>query len=555
MKNVSILAVVFLAAGHTAWAQPAVGAGGLFQQIPPEPTPPKSLPDIRIDRGRAPSLAGPPGPQIVVKALHVTGETRFTEAALIAQTGFQPGAKLDLAGLRTLAQRITDFYGHHGYFLTEAYIPAQDIANGSVTIAVVEGRYGKIALDNRAHVIDSVPRSILKGLAPGDVVEAPPLERRLLLLSDLPAVAVKATLAPGADVGTSDLLVDLTRGPRIDGILEADNAGNPYTGEYRGGGTINFNEPFGLGDKASLRVLTSGSGLNYERASYEARIQDMTVGVAYAHLGYRLGRQYTPLDAIGDYDTASLYASYPLIRSPNANLYVLADVDARTFRDQIKSIDSTTDKSATVGSLGLAGDSRDHLWGGGSNVYSAYVTVGGLDIRTPLARSIDAVTARTQGSYSKLWIDASRLQNLGGPFTLYGEARGQMASKNLDPSEKMELGGAYGVRAYPEGEAYGDQGYILTAELRMRLPTPETLGGRLEAAVFADNGWISADRSPWAAGGGNDRTLSAAGVGLTWYGRQGLMLKASYAFKLGDAPALSAPDRAGRLWIQLSQTF
>jgi hemolysin activation/secretion protein len=118
----------------------------------------------------------------------------------------------------------------------------------------------------------------------------------------------------------------------------------------------------------------------------------------------------------------------------------------------------------------------------------------------------------------------------------------------------MELGGAYGVRAYPEGEAYGDEGYILTAELRMRLPSPPALGGRLEAAVFADNGWVQLDRSPWALGL-NSRTLSAVGVGLTWTDRQGFMVKASYVFKLGDEPAISAPDRSGRLWIPLSKTF
>ena len=47
--------------------------------------------------------------------------------------------------------------------------------------------------------------------------------------------------------------------------------------------------------------------------------------------------------------------------------------------------------------------------------------------------------------------------------------RGQLAFDNLDSSEKMELGGAYGVRAYPEGEAFGDEGYIATAEARLML--------------------------------------------------------------------------------------
>ena len=46
----------------------------------------------------------------------------------------------------------------------------------------------------------------------------------------------------------------------------ADNAGNRYTGANRLGATINLNNAAGLGDIASLRTLTSGSGLNYARA-------------------------------------------------------------------------------------------------------------------------------------------------------------------------------------------------------------------------------------------------------------------------------------------------
>jgi len=170
-------------------------------------------------------------------------------------------------------------------------------------------------------------------------------------------------------------------------------------------------------------------------------------------------------------------------------------------------------------------------------------------------RAADAVTARTNGSYEKLSFDVTRLQQLIGPLSLYGEARGQLASKNLDSSEKMELGGAYGVRAYPEGEAYGDEGYILTAEARLKLGGAwEPLGGQLQAVAFADEGSVTYEKSPWLAGP-NDRTLSAAGVGLNWTDRRNLMLKVSYAFRLGDERALSAPDGSGRVWVQLSKFF
>ncbi|CAN7650817.1 ShlB/FhaC/HecB family hemolysin secretion/activation protein [Phenylobacterium sp. LjRoot225] len=493
--------------------------------------------------------------RILVQSLHVTGETRFTEAELIAAAQFRPGTELDLAGLRAMATRISDFYNRHGYFVAQAYLPAQNIENGVVTIAVVEGHYGKVALNNQTNVSDRLAWSVLGGLDSGDLVTTAPLERRLLLLSDLPGLRVRSTLSPGEAVGTSDLSVDLTPGRRVTGSLEADNAGNRYTGAYRGGGTLNFNEPTGHGDVASLRFLSAGEGLNYLRGAYQARIQNATVGVAYAHLWYELGKEFAPLDARGTLGIASLYASYPLIRSYDNNLYLLGDFAAKTFKDRVRATGSVTSKTAQVMTVGLAGDHHDRLWGGGWTSYSIYGGFGDLNIKTPVVRAADALTARTHGSYRKVSFEVARLQELGGPLSLYGQARGQLASKNLDSSEKMELGGAYGVRAYPEGEAYGDQGYLLSAEARWRLAGLSARSrGQLSAIAFIDHGSVTLNKSPWIAGD-NHRNLSGAGLGLTWADRHNLLVKVSYAFKLGDERATSAPDRSGRIWVQISKFF
>jgi len=341
----------------------------------------------------------------------------------------------------------------------------------------------------------------------------------------------------------------------VTGSLEADNAGNRYTGQYRGGAAVNFNEPLGIGDVLSLRALTSGRGLSYLRGSYQAQVQNLTVGAAYSHLEYRLGKEFAPLRAHGTADIASLYGSYPLIRSYDANLRAVLQFDARRYRDEVDATGAGSDRDAKVVIAGLQGDSHDHLWGGGWNTYSVGVSFGDLDIRTPAVRAIDAVTARSNGSYSKVAFDVARLQATGGPVSLYGDLRGQLASKNLDSSEKMELGGAYGVRAYPEGEAYGDQGYIATLEARLRLARLSQIShGDLQAFAFADHGEVTINHASWAPGP-NSRSLSAAGLGLSWADTHGLLVKAAYAFKLGSEKALSAPDRSGRLWVQVSKFF
>lgn len=546
------LAFALLATTQIGYAQQIPNAGSALQQLPQAPTPKTAEPDLVLPPAAA-SSAAPGGVAVPVQTLSVTGQTLFSEADLIAAAGFTPGSALTFAQLRDLANRISSYYHARGYFLAQAYLPEQDVQDGTLTITVLEGQYGRISLNNGARLADYVPQGVIKGLKPGDLVANAPLERRLLLLSDIPGVKTKATLAPGETLGTSDLIIDLTPGKLISGNLEADNAGSRYTGEYRFGGTINVNNPAGIGDQLSLRILASDAGLAYGRASYQAPIGPLTLGVAYAHLRYSLGREFDLLDGSGTADIFSAYASYPLIRSRRSNLYALASLDYKMLHDNIGLFSTQSDKRVKAGTFGFAGDFQDGI--GGSNIYSAGWTTGHLNIRSAPERIADASTARTAGKFNKVQGSFARAQQIAGPFSLYGAVRGQYAFNNLDSSEKMQLGGAYGVRAYPEGEAFGDSGYVATAEARLALGRNRgKLPGQFELSAFVDTGKVRYAKDPWFIGP-NSLSRSGYGAGVSWAGPHGLTLKGSYARKLGTGPALSAPDRDGRFWVQIVKTF
>ncbi len=537
---------------QAAQAQVPVGAGGQLQQIPPAPLNDKAAPDLGFERKAPVVVAATGGPKALVQSLRVSGATMFPEADLVAASGFAPNSELDLSGLKMLAARITGYYTSRGYFVAQAYVPEQDVQSGTVTITVVEGRFGAVGVKNESRLSDSVAHGILSGLDVGDPVAVAPLERRLLMLSDLPGVRVKSTLSPGTAVGTSDLLVDITPGQSITGSVEADNAGNRYTGAYRAGGVVNWNNPTGSGDVLSLRALTSFSGLAYGRASYQAPIGQVTLGVAFAHLEYSLGKEFDSLDGSGNADVASVYASYPLLRSRDNNLYLTVGGDVKWFEDKIGIVDTVSYRRAQVVNIGLSGDEHDTLLGGGWSAYSLGYSVGNLDIRGAYDRSVDALTARTDGSYGKAVFSFARLQTIAGPLSFFASARGQIAFDNLDISEKMELGGAYAVRAYPEGEAYGDQGYVATGEARLALP--QIVPGSLQLFGFVDVGEVDYVKHPYFTGS-NHAKRSAYGGGLSWAGPYGIAAKATYARKLGDEDATSAPDKSGRAWFQLSKTF
>jgi len=535
-----ILPCAVLALSNGVFAAEPPSAGNQMQQIPPVPMLEKVIPKIDLQPSQTPAMVAADRVKILVNRLQVTGAQAYSEPTLLAVTGFKPGSELSLTDLRAMAAKIADYYHRNGYFVAQAYLPAQDIKNGVVTIAVIDGRYGQVTLNNQTNVSSPLANGLLDGLNSGEPVVVGPLENRLLLLSDLPGVKVNSTLVPGASVGTSDLIVNMSPGNRISGSVDADNAGNHYTGANRIGSTINFNEPLGLGDVASLRSLTSGDGLNYVRGSYQLQLGKATAGVAYSALRYELNG--------GDYDgfngtarVASIYGSYPLIRSRNDNLYAGLVYDDKKFEDKHYS-STIREKKAGVLTASLYGNRRDSLGGGGVTSYSLAWSAGNIENTHP-----DEIN----GNFNKLGFNLSRLQRVTNTVSLSAAVNGQLASTRLDSSEQMELGGMYGVRAYPEGEAYADEGYVLNLEARLQLPKySEQLPGQMQLIAFVDAGSVTAHEVA-----GSRRILSGAGIGFNWSDTNNFTLRAYYAVKLGDEKATSAPDQSGRFWIQAVKYF
>ncbi|MBW8311532.1 MAG: hypothetical protein K0M64_05795 [Rhizobium sp.] len=552
----NILPLALLALGHGAYAQDPPGSGTQLRQLPPPVQLQRAPPKVLIEESTAVIEPGGEGTRVLVNEVRVTGATAFPESELLVATGFAPGTESTLAELQAMAARITAYYRERGYFVARAYLPAQDISAHVVTIAISEGLYGEVVLRNKSDLSNSLVHEILAGPETGEPILIEPLENRLLRLSDIPGINIHSTLAPGTTPGSSDLVIDVAPGRRVTGFVDADNAGNPYTGENRVGGQLNFNNLLGRGDVASLRLLTSGQGLKYGRASYQTMLGRVTAGVAYSWLDYELGRQFKPLGANGKAKVASFYGSVPLIRSRDTNLYAGLTFENKQFEDRLD-LFPAADRlaNANVLSLSLYGDHSDDIGGGGTTSFYLVLSGGQLDIESPLPRAIDAATARTEGDYGKLWFHGSRVQRITDRLSLGASVTGQLASGNLDPSEKLVLGGMDGIRGYPQGEATGDEGVIATLEARLLLArTSERIPGQLHLLGFVDAGRTTLNKDPWFPGD-NERSLSSVGVGLSWSEPGSWLVRSYYAWKLGSEDAVSAPDKSGRFWIQAVKYF
>ncbi|VWB45177.1 membrane protein [Burkholderia lata] len=510
--------------------------------------PAPAAPDLVIPApGNESAPATADGPRISVSAFDIEGNHAIDAAPLHALLADLVGQALDFAALNEAAGRITAYYRKRGYALARAYLPHQDIENGVVRIAVVEGRYGQVELHNRSRVRDGVLRQPLGAVQAGDIVRGADLERALTLLDELPGVAAKGTLRAGQQSGTTDLLIDVDPGPFATGSLEFDNFGDPVTGRYRATGAVTANSPLRLGDQFSLRGLTSNTNQQYYRAMYQVPVGPAStrIGVAFSDMGYRLGKEMRPLGYHGRASVRSAFVTQPLLRSRRASASTQVIYENKHLRDDYGVFELVSDKRVDLWSFVVTANSNDERLGGGRNVFSATLGIGRMSGNDPLGMNR---FSHALGSFAKLNVNAMRLQALGSRLQLTTQFSAQLASRNLDSSEKFILGGPYGVRAYALGAGSGDQGWQASAELRY-LVAPGW-----QVSTFVDTGRMQINKQPWIRDELNTLQLSGTGVSASWYGAS-RQISVTAAWPLGNADRTQSVTRAPSVWLQAAQYF
>jgi hemolysin activation/secretion protein len=536
------------------YAQARPDAGQTLESVRPPPTAPGLNPSAALPpEAERPAMIALDAPSFLVRHWRITGAHIFPVAELERLILEYRGQKLTLTELYAAAGRVTTYYRRHGYLLSRAYVPAQTVQDGTVEIAVIEGHLAEINVTNTSPVSGHLVTKHLEHLRSTTAVEGQVIERSLLLLSDLPGVEVRSTLMPGATVGTSNLDVQMRGSARLNGSIDADSFGNRYTGQYRGGGTLNVNDPFHHGDLLTLRADSSGPDMNYGRLAWQTPLggNGLKAGVAGSDLHYRLGKEFRSLEAHGSAQVYTLWTAYPVIRSLYRNLAVQLSYDDKRLDDRVDSTGSDSHKTLGVWTLGLSGDRTDGVGGGGISVYSLNLISGNVRL-DPITAAIDqgAGGHHTEGRYSKLAFSYSRTQTLTDELLLYTALTGQRSSKNLDTSETQSLGGAYGVRAYPQNEATGDDVAVVSVELRWKQPNlPE-----LQTILFFDAGTARLNHSPLPTDTTNRRTLVGEGFGFQWARANRFALKAYLAWRSTEAP-IADSDRRPRLWLELAQYF
>jgi hemolysin activation/secretion protein len=548
-------------AGPPASAQPTPDAGSLIQQIEQNKAP--ALPP-RGEGARRPSVpqpaATPSSTQVDVKRFALQGNTLLDDEHLQTLLAPYRDRSLGLAELQQAAFDIGEAYAQAGW-LARAYLPRQDVSDGVVKLQIVEARFGQILIEGAAQRFsgERAAAMIRKDLPAGAPLNLNTLDRALMLVDDLPGLSASGSLSAGEREGETDLALKLADTAQWSGQVGVDNHGGRATGTLRSNALLALNSPLRRGD-AWNGVFSHTRGSDYASlgATVPVGLRGWRVGASASSLRYHLvGDDFQALQARGDSRTAGLQASLPLLRSRTRNLVLQLNADRKDFDNQANGATTSRYQASTL-SLGLSGNAFDGVGGGGANAGLLNLTSGRLDLDGSPHRAADAQTAQTHGAFSKLRFAASRQQAVTPQVSAYAGLSGQLASKNLDSSEKFYLGGPQGVRAYPASEAGGSAGQLLNLELRGQL------SHGLRATLFYDHGHVQVHKHGGFVGAPqpNAYSLKGAGLGLGWTGPGGIDLAASVARRIGDNPAAGpggqdqdGSHRKTRGWLQGSVPF
>lgn len=474
----------------------------------------------------------------------VTG-LELDAAALENETAGVCGHEIGMQELNTALQKITAYCRRHGYPAAAAYLPSQKSRQGVLLVKLLPGIYGEIRLENGSRLKDDVAKGLIHGLHTGEIIRSKELETVLYNLTGLGGIQAAGLLNPGKEVGSSDLTIRLKDGRQASYILYSENYGSKSAGRYRYGLQATWSELARIGDSLRLTGLVSNHDLKNYSLNYELPVghEGTKAGLSLSRMDYELGGVLRMIGAKGKADTISLYATTPLWQTYGSSQSISYGLDYRALSDELASYGYRAKKHSYAFHAGASGMQRS---GRGVMNYDLTASTGTMGMDSGYAWLLDSYS-HTSGRYTKAVLNLNGQYGIDERWDVQLRFQGQKASRNLDSSEEIYLGGANAVRAYPQGEGSGDEGWQGTMELRYHTGLPG-----LSLSTYFDSGHVKLTRDGTSGG----ETLQGWGVGVIYSQPDSWFARFDYARRIGLPDQASTEAKAkSRLWFILGKSW
>jgi hemolysin activation/secretion protein len=492
---------------------------------------PSSLPAPTAPR----PTSAPQGTGVVVQRFEVRGAQLIDAESLQAVLKPWVGQKQDLASLRRAADALAEAYRQRGY-LARAWLPEQEIRQGTVRIQVAEGRLSALRIDNRnaprALPEERVHDFVLSRQKEGEPLRTDEVQRAITLLNETPGMRAASVLEPGEKDGDTRLVVALTDAPLLSGSALLDNTGARATGQARASVNLALNGPLASGDQWTLSTFGS-KGSTYARAGLALPLGNDGLKLALQTSGLHYGYDLNTVRYSGNASTLGGLLNYPLMRGTERNLSLQLSAEHKRFKNLVAGVELSR-KRVDLLTLAVNADRLDDWAGGGVWIVASQLVAGRLDLSAnaaDLASDQASGGPQRNGHFTHFKASLTRMQRLDARQTLTVSAAAQKANKNLDPSEKFQLAGPYAVRAYSVSEPSVDSGLLLNVDWKFKFDPAWAV------TLFHDQalGWRDQEVN-LATLQPNRFRLSGSGVELNWDAPAGVQVRAGLAHRHGRNP-------------------
>ncbi len=466
---------------------------------------------------------------------------------------------LHFEDLAALARAVEQAYRAAGW-VARAYLPQQAVANGVLTIRVVEAGLGQVwqeALVPMRLAPERAGAYVSTAQQLGQPIQVADLARGSLLLGDVLGMPVGVSLRQGATPALTDVVLRLPPRPWWVGEVAWDNGGVFATGAQRvqlGGRAWSWSS---RGDWVQAHALLT-EGSDYVRLGYLQAVghTGLRLGMNATMLQYRL---LTPLGNVmagsGHSDSLGLEAMYPLRRTRRDNLNLRFLYDYKHFDNQQNAVPLSRYRIQTW-SAGVQGERE--LAVGQAWAYSVQWTRGLVDLDGSPNQMLDAATTRVANGFNRWRYAVSYTRDIDARNHWRVGLSGQFADNNLDSAEQFYVAGGNGVRAYPNGEPGAAEGHLLQLAWRQHCQAQLDCTLFYDAAVLRQRyqHTLVAPLSP------NRYALQGVGAALAWQPSPHTLLRMTWAHRLGNHPnpLPNGQDQDGTLslhrwWWQASWRF
>jgi hemolysin activation/secretion protein len=512
--------------------------------------------------------------QVQVRSFQVQGNTLLDADAVQAALAPYTGAR-DLADLQKAAQAVQALYGQAGWAAVLVYLPPQPVADGVVTLNVVEGKLGRVLVQGNQRLSAERVRVALPSLVEGGTPRVRRIDAELQIANENPGRSMAVLLGPGTAPGEVQATVKVDEQPVHRFSASLDNSGNDRTGQYRLALGWQHADLTGHDDQFSLTLQTSPTEPSMVRvasAGYRWPLPGLRAAVdlfaAYSNVDggtqkIGSGNQTADLSFAGAGRIAGARMVWYLPRLGEFDQRLTTGLETRAY------LNDCSVAGLPGGACGAAGESvavqpltleyAAQQGGAAPMLFTLGVSQNlALGGKHGAQADFDAVRPGAPRRYTVLRVGAQASMPVLEDLRIAGRLSLQHSGDALVSGEQFGLGGAQSVRGYEERELSGDSGWQLSLELISPRLGVQALPAAtdLRLLAFADAGEVR-NQGGLACRSGSSRCKAASvGVGLR-LGWGPVQLRADVARALHDASGASTGTERGdwRGHVALSASF